>query len=480
MMTLPPLFAPAPCPPLPRRLLTDLRLEKLLSENAISLLRRPCSEGEIRRRQQVFARMKEPQAHDTMAQCLAALEKLESASLRISAPAPTLTLYLLHARRMAAYLEACAHLACTGDLGELFAKTTAYFAHPETEQTLSALRQDLERLEELLLPLGRGLLAVGDRHHLYPDAGAISEEEELAACITALGLTPPIPRNAATPLPHSLSDAILTLHAEKAAEIEEILSRQAGIDFLAPTAHIPALKFFLEIHALMERAAAQGIPHTLPAIAPRPEYCAENLYDISLLSEDRSIVPNDAQFTEKEPFFFLIGANGGGKTTYLRALGINLLLFGAGCPIFACSARIFPFSRVDTHFPADERFSHTGRLEDEARRANAMLEESEGVPAFLLFNETFSGADGETGFAHLKRLAARISGAGHFGLFVTHFHQITDTTYPLLTAWVDEEQNRTFRIVKFRGAAASHANHILLRYGLDADSLAKRRTGHAH
>ena len=480
MMTLPPLFSPTPHPPLPRRLLTDLRLEGLLSENALSLFCRPCDEVEIHRRQQVFARMEEPTVREAMTQCLAALEELESATLRLNAPAPTLTLYCLQARRIAAYLDACAHLARTGDLGELFAETAACFSRPETEQALSSLRQDLNRLEELILPLRRGLLAVGDRYRLYPADGAASEEEELAACITALGLTPPAPRTAALPLPASLSDALLALHSKEAAEIEEILVRQAGIDFLAPAAHIPALKFFLEIYALTERATARGIPHTLPVIAPRPQYCAEDLYDISLLGEDRPIVPNDAQFTEKEPFFFLIGANGGGKTTYLRALGINLLLFGAGCPIFARSGCIYPFTRTDAHFPANERFTHTGRLEDETLRADVMLKESEGKPAFLLLNETFSGADGETGFSHLQRLAVRIRSAGHFGLFVTHFHQITDTPYPLLTARVDGEQTRTFRIEKFRGAAASHAADILRRHGLDTESLAKRRAGHAH
>ncbi len=480
MMTLPPLLTPTPHPPLPRRLLSDLRMEGLLSENALSLLCRPCGEGEIRRRQQIFARMEEPSVCCAMTECLAALETLESACLRLNTSAPALTQYCLHAGRMAAYLQACDHLSRTEAWGELFAETSAYFAHPETEQALGALREDLRRLEALLLPLRRGLLAVGDRYRLYPDREAISEEEDLAACITALGLTPPAVRSAAVPLPPSLSDAILSLYPTEAAEIEEILARQTGIDFLAPAGHIPALKFFLEIHALTARAEAKGIPHTLPAIAPTPEYCAEALIDISLLTADRPIIPNDARFTEKEPFFFLIGANGGGKTTYLRALGINLLLFGAGCPIFARSARIYPFPRVDAHFPADERFTHTGRLEDEICRVDAMLAECSGMTAFLLFNETFSGADGEIGFAHLERLAADLTAAGHFCLFVTHFHRVTDSAYPILTAGVTEGEHRTFRIVRFRGSAASHANHILRRHGLDADSLEKRRANRAH
>lgn len=480
MMTMPPLLTPSPHPPLPRRLVTDLRIDGLLSENALFLLRHPCEENEIRRRQQVFSRMEVPAVRDAMAECLTALEQVESAALRLNTSAPALTRYCLHAQQIAAYLDACEHLARTGNLGDLFAETAAYFATPEIKQQLFALRQDLEHLKELLRPLRQGLLAIGDRYRLFPETGAVSEEEELAACITDLGFTPPARRTAAFPLPASLSDAILALHPEETAQIEAILSRHADLDFLAPTASIPALKFFLEIHALTERAEAKGIPHTFPAITAKPEYRAEDLFDISLLTDDRPIVPNDARFTEKEPFFFLTGANGGGKTTYLRALGINLIFFTAGCPIFARSARIYPFPRIDAHFPADERFTQTGRLEDEVRRADAILAECGGITAFLLFNETFSGADGKIGFAHLERLAADLTSAGHFGLFVTHFHQITDTTYPLLTAQVDGEQSRTFRIEKFRGTAASHAADILRRHGLDAESLEKRRANRAY
>ena len=101
---------------------------------------------------------------------------------------------------------------------------------------------------------------------------------------------------------------------------------------------------------------------------------AKELYDISLLAKNcENIVPNDADFTEYEPFCFLLGANGGGKTTYLRALGVNLILFLAGCPVFAKEAEIYPFDIVLSHFPRDERFDNTGRLDEERKRTEEML-----------------------------------------------------------------------------------------------------------
>ena len=102
-----------------------------------------------------------------------------------------------------------------------------------------------------------------------------------------------------------------------------------------------------------------------------------------------SIVPNDADFTENEPFAFLLGANGGGKTTYLRALGVNLIFFLAGCPVFAKEAEIYPFDIVLSHFPKDERFDNTGRLDEERGRTEKMLDAARGKRAFVFFNETY-------------------------------------------------------------------------------------------
>ena len=98
----------------------------------------------------------------------------------------------------------------------------------------------------------------------------------------------------------------------------------------------------------------------------------------------------------------MLGANGGGKTTYLRALGINLILFLAGCPVFATEAEMYPFDIVLSHFPKDERFDHSGRLDEERKRTEEMLNIAQNKAGFLFFNETFSGTDDKRGFDLLK------------------------------------------------------------------------------
>ena len=248
-----------------------------------------------------------------------------------------------------------------------------------------------------------------------------------------------------------------------------------------PLAFLPDLKFCLEILRLVQKADALGIPHVIATVATRPQYRASALYDVSLLAKNCTcIVPNDAIFDADEPFCFLLGANGGGKTTYLRALGINLLLFLAGCPVFASEATMYPFETVLSHFPKDERFDNTGRLDEERTRTVKMLTDANNKSAFLLLNETYSGADETRGFALLTETALQIGRAHHFGLYVTHFHEVMSLAYPVLSAEVDtaDENKRTYRIVRCKGSASSYAADILKKYRLDKDSLAARRSHH--
>ena len=136
----------------------------------------------------------------------------------------------------------------------------------------------------------------------------------------------------------------------------------------------------------------------------------------------------------------------------------------------------YPFTSVQTHYPADERFSGMGRLDDEQRRVDEMLTGA-NTDGFYLFNETFSGTDDARGFALVRDTLARIGETGHFGLFVTHFHEVMELDVPVLSAQVDpaDENKRTYRILRAKGGASSFAADILRKYRLDRDSLRERR-----
>ena len=255
------------------------------------------------------------------------------------------------------------------------------------------------------------------------------------------------------------------------------MEKHSKIDFDSLSKYIPEIKFYLEITDFTQKANTENIPFCFPKISAEIKYEATALYDVSLFAKNcKTIIPNNALFTPEEPFFFLTGANGGGKTTYIRAVCINLILFLSGCPIFAENASIYPFETVFTHFPTDERFDVIGRLDEEKLRVEKLLKSAHGKTSFLLFNETFSGTDEEKGFKLLTELSEQIKDNKHYGIYVTHFHKVSQLYNNILTTVVKTSDSnlRTFRIVKAQSSNSSYAADILKKYRLDKESLNER------
>ena len=483
MINAPRLLNNHPSTLLPNTLFSDLQLDKILSSQAIAVLQYPCEPGEIVRRNELFALLDDEENLLRTEALLSTLFTTERALLLLSDAKVPLDRYYRKAEMLGAYIASCKAIASMRNLGALFAEVADYYSSADKISILSGMKESEQKIKTLLHEMSAGLLSFADKNWLTPDYDAVSEIDIVSSCAEKLGFTIPKKKKQNAKINLSFSDAICRLYADKVAQIEAEIAKYADVDFHEPTTYISEIKFFLEIHGLIQKAKIIGVPHAFAKIAKEPLYTAKELYDVSLLAKNcENIVPNDADFSVKEAFCFVLGANGGGKTTYLRAVGINLILFLAGCPLFAKEAKIYPFDTVLSHFPKDERFDNTGRLDEERRRTEEMLKEAQNKVAFLLFNETFSGTDDKRGFDLLTDTAAKIEESKHFGLYVTHFHEVMSLDYPVLSAEVDstDENKRTFRIVRSKGSASSYAADILRKYGLDKSSLEARRCGNGN
>ena len=468
---------------LPNTLFSDLQLDKILSAQAIAVLQHPCEPDEIVKRNELFLLLDKSENVTILEDTLSVLFATERALFLLKETKITLDTYYRQAELFESYLASCRALASMQDLGTLFADVADYYSSEKVQTLLSEMKESAHKIRSLLFEMNTGLLSFADKNWLTPDYDAVSEIDNISDCAEHLGFSVPKKKPQNTKINLSLSDAICRLYSDNVAQIEDEIAKYADIDFYEPTAYISEIKFFLEIHGLIQRAAKIGVPHCNAKIAKTPQCIAKGFYDVSLLAKNcENIVPNDADFTKSEPFCFLTGANSGGKTTYLRALGVNLILFLAGCPVFAREAEIYPFDIVLSHFPKDERFDNTGRLDEERKRTEEMLKEAQNKATFLLFNETFSGTDDKRGFELLKDTAMKIGEIQCFGLYVTHFHEVMTLDYPVLSAEVDftDENKRTFRIVRSKGSASSYAFDILKKYGIDKNSLEARRCGNGN
>ncbi|MBR6521133.1 MAG: hypothetical protein IKT47_00530 [Oscillospiraceae bacterium] len=249
-------------------------------------------------------------------------------------------------------------------------------------------------------------------------------------------------------------------------------------DFYAPEVlkYRSELNFYLEVSEIIDRVKAMGMPICWPAVSNEKKFIIRGARDISLIAKNVvNIVPNDVEFTAEEPFCYLTGANGGGKTTYLRAVGITAIMFLCGCPLVCNDAELYPVSGVYTHFPRDERFDGDGRFADEQNRVKEILA-NDVSDALVLLNETYSTTNEEIATDLTGKLADQLFELGAFGIYITHQHGVGNTKIPFLSVIVDasDENRRTYRIERRRGASDSFALDILKKYGLTADALRAR------
>ena len=463
---------------LPPQLLSDIRLDGILSPQALCFLQKPCGGDEILRRQELFGLVEDEKVLGRLKICLSNLLKLERSLMLWHSEKVPLNSYYLYSDVLSDYVNVCESLSAFEDCGQSLSEVSEYFLSDERRRFFSEIKTDLGRISELLGKINSGLLSFSSKNWITPDRGAVIESDKIASVAQKLGFTVPVRKKSDTKPDITFSDAVCRLYFAEIGEIGSIFRKYALVDFNEPTGYIPQIRFILEIYELTRKAEKIGVPHCIAEISPVPGYFAADVYDISLMAKEcERIIPNDVDFTETNRFFFLTGANGGGKTTYLRAVGINLVLFLAGCPVFAKRASIYRFDFAASHFPKDERFDGVGRLDEELRRSFGMLSASENKTAFLLFNETFSGTDERRGFELVKNISENIRAAGHFCLYVTHFHEVINLDFPVLISEVcpEDGNRRTFKIVRSKSAVASYAYDIFRKYRLDKDSLTERR-----
>lgn len=128
--------------------------------------------------------------------------------------------------------------------------------------------------------------------------------------------------------------------------------------------------------------------------------------------------------SERGLIFIVTGPNQGGKTTYLRAVGLVQLLAQAGILVPAESAVISPVDRIFTHFAsAEQTDDDRGRLEEEMVRLRQIMQEISG-DSLLLMNESFSSTNAHEGAVIAEEILRALSIIGARVVFVTHLYEL--------------------------------------------------------
>ncbi len=229
------------------------------------------------------------------------------------------------------------------------------------------------------------------------------------------------------------------------------------------------LAFYLGCLNLYERLSRKGEPACFPAAtaAGMGTLAFRGLYDVCLsLSMERRVVGNDAQADGKD-LLIITGANQGGKSTFLRSIGLAQLMMQAGMFVAAAQFGSALCDSLVTHYKREEDVTMTsGKFDEELSRMSAAVNHLTPL-SMVLFNESFAATNEREGSEIAGNIVAALHEAGIRIFFVTHLYEFARRLYErklrgamFLRAERRPDGARSFRLIEKEPLQTSHGKDL--------------------
>ncbi|HTV76597.1 MAG TPA: hypothetical protein VMD57_06305 [Candidatus Baltobacteraceae bacterium] len=209
----------------------------------------------------------------------------------------------------------------------------------------------------------------------------------------------------------------------------------------------------LNLHHQLDR---KGTPVCFPVPAPpgaRKLSCA-GLRDVSLaLCMERSVVGNNLDADGKN-LVIITGANQGGKSTFLRGIGLAQLMMQCGMFVTAESFSADICRSLFTHYKREEDANMTsGKFDEELNRMSGIAD-ALTPNSLLLFNESFAATNEREGSEIARQIVRALLETSVKIFFVTHLHEFARTFWEdkmdsavFLRAERQTDGQRTFKLL---------------------------------
>ena len=234
--------------------------------------------------------------------------------------------------------------------------------------------------------------------------------------------------------------------------------------------------FFQKLHSqaaflmgaanLYRRMKRMNVDFCFPEIVDRKHIRFEGLVELSLaINTLRCPVDNSLQADDKR-LLVVTGANQGGKSTYLRSIGIAQIMMQCGMFVPAKRFASGLYSRVFTHFTRREDSAmNSGRLDEELGRMERIIDNLT-KDSVLFLNESFATTTEKEGSIIAEDITTALYERGVRVMMVTHLMAFAQSCYAkklehavFLSAERKADGERTFRMVEQEPELTS--------YGLD-------------
>lgn len=131
-------------------------------------------------------------------------------------------------------------------------------------------------------------------------------------------------------------------------------------------------------------------------------------------------VSNDLGLGE-EQYIILTGSNMSGKSTFLRSIGVNMILAQMGAKVCAREMKLYPFQLLCSMNPQDDLRSETSYFQAEILRLSGLLKQlNPRRQSFFLLDEILRGTNSDDKQSGTRKFLQKIEGAPAWGIIATH------------------------------------------------------------
>lgn len=229
------------------------------------------------------------------------------------------------------------------------------------------------------------------------------------------------------------------------------------------------LAFYVGCLNLHGRLAQKGEPVSfpLPAAPGERRHSFKGLYDVCLtLSLEQRIVGNDLNADNKD-LVIITGANQGGKSTFLRGVGLSQLMMQCGMFTPAESFCANVCDGLFTHFKREEDAAmNSGKLDEELSRMSDIVDNITSN-SMLLFNESFAATNEREGSEIARQIICALLEKRVRVFFVTHLYEFARGFYDkkmekaiFLRAERQTDGGRTFKIIEGEPLQTSYGEDL--------------------
>lgn len=232
------------------------------------------------------------------------------------------------------------------------------------------------------------------------------------------------------------------------------------------------LGFYVGCLNLHERLSQKGKPLSFPQPVAAGERCHtfQGLYDVSLAFTTKQHVVSNNLHADEQDLVIITGANQGGKSTFLRSVGIAQVMMQCGMFVPAESFRANVCTSLFTHYKRKEDATmKSGKLDEELSRMNKIVDALK-PDALVLFNESFAATNEREGSEIARQIVSALVEKRIKVFFVTHLYDFAHGFYEkhresaiFLRAERQADGKRTFKLIEGEPLQTSYGEDVYHR-----------------